>query len=78
MAIGQDKPVTVSPLGIAGIVFQVITPQHLCNIGHAHGRTRMPGIRLLHCIHGKKTDGIGKHAAVDRLSPERFGSGQGP
>ena len=41
VAVGKHETVTVAPLRIAGIVLEVVIPQHLGYIRHPHGRTGM-------------------------------------
>ena len=38
VAVGQHKAVTIWPLGVGGIVAQVVIPQRLSDFRHAHGR----------------------------------------
>jgi hypothetical protein len=58
VAVGQHEAVAVGPGGILGIVTQVAGPQGLGDFRHAHGSTRMPGVRLLHGVHREGADGI--------------------
>ena len=59
VTIRQNETVAVKPIGIRRVVLQVIGPQDLRNICHAHGRAGMPGVGLLDGIDGKEADGIG-------------------
>ncbi len=52
MAIRQHEAVAVGPERIRRIVFQVVPPEDLGNIGHAKRSARMPRIRGLYRIHG--------------------------
>ncbi|MCY1538413.1 hypothetical protein D9M68_739500 [compost metagenome] len=58
VAVGQHEAVAVGPGGILGIVTQVAGPQGLGDFRHAHGSTRVPGVRLLHGVHREGADGI--------------------
>lgn len=60
MAVGQHKPVTVGPLWVAWVVFEVIFPQGNGNICHPHWHSRVARVGLLYGIHAKNTDGIGE------------------
>ena len=64
MTIGKYKPVAIHPLRIFRIVLQVVTPQHLGNIGHAHRRAGMSGIGFLDGVHGEGADGVGEGGSV--------------
>ena len=63
VAVRQHETVAVPPAWIARVVLEEVAPQHLRNIGHAHRRAGMSGVRGLHGIHGKGADGIGQDAA---------------
>ena len=63
VAVREHEAVAVPPFRIAGIVLEHIAPQHLRNVGHAHGRAGMSRIRGLHGIHGERANGIGQGAA---------------
>ncbi len=66
VAVGQHEAVAVGPFRIGRIVAQVAVPQHLGDFRHAHGRARMAGIGLLHPVHGKGANGVGKLGAHGR------------
>ncbi|RMT21917.1 hypothetical protein ALP52_05981 [Pseudomonas amygdali pv. mori] len=51
MAVGHDETVTVSERGVCRVVFEIITPQNLGDIRHAHRGTRMAAVGFLHGIH---------------------------
>ncbi len=55
MAVGQHKAVAIEPSRIGRVMGQMLSPQHLGNIGHAHGRAWMARLRLL--------DGVGRQKA---------------
>ncbi len=58
--VGHHEAVTVCPLRICRIVNQIVVPEHLGNVCHAHWRARVAGVGLLNCIHTEGTNGIGK------------------
>jgi len=60
VAVRDHEAVAVGPLRIAGIVLEVIGPQHLGDVGHAHRHAGVTGIGLLHGIHAEGTDGVGE------------------
>jgi hypothetical protein len=55
---GEDETVAVEPVGVLGVVLQELGPQHVGDVGHAHGHARVAGIGLLHAIHDQGTDGV--------------------
>ena len=63
VAVREHEAVAVPPVRVAGVVLEHVAPQHLGNVGHAHGRAGMSRIRGLHGIHGERADGIGQGAA---------------
>ena len=58
----EHETVAVGPLGMGGIEFEKALEQHRRRDRHAHGHPGMPRRRLLHGIHGQRTDGIGEVA----------------
>ena len=77
VAIRQHEPVAIGPLGVFGVVLEVVIPQHLGNISHTHGGARVAGFGLLNSIHGKGANGIGqlktgRHGGAPRLKTERI------
>ena len=62
VAVGQHEAITIGPRWIGGVMHQEVAPQHLGDIGHAHGRARMAGIGGLHGIHAQSTNGVGQMA----------------
>ena len=62
VTIGKHKAVAVGPLGVGRVVLQVVAPQHLGNIGHAHGRTRMAGLGFLDGVHTQSANGVSEVA----------------
>ena len=77
MSIGQHETVAVMPSGIGRVALQVIVPQHLGNICHAHRHARVTGVGGLHRINGKKTNSVGEFA-TGWLSHGRGKSGGNP
>ena len=59
MAVGEHEAVAVGPLGVGRVVAQVMTPQHLGDLGHAHRRARVAGVGLLHRVHRQGADCAG-------------------
>ena len=60
VAVGEHEAVAVGPLGVGRVVAQVVVPQHLGDLGHAHGRARVAGVGLLHGVHGQGADRAGQ------------------
>ncbi len=52
VAVGEHETIAIGPLGVAWVELQEVVPQHLGDIGHAHGHARMARIGCLHGIHG--------------------------
>ena len=46
MAVGQHKPVSVHPVWILGIEGHELVEEDVGDWCHAHGRTRVAGVRL--------------------------------
>ena len=62
VAVREHEPVAVGPQRVAGVVAHELAPQHLRDIGHAHGHAGMPRVRALYGIHGQCADGVGEFA----------------
>ena len=60
VAVGQHEAVAVDPGRIGRVVAQVLHPERLGDLGHAHGRARVSAIGLLHGIDREDSDGIGQ------------------
>ena len=58
MAVRQDDPVAIRPVGGRGVELQVLLVEDGRRIGHAHRRAGMPGVRLLDGVHGKGADAV--------------------
>ncbi len=69
MTIGQHEAVSIDPLRIARVVFEVIIPQHFSDVRHTHWRTGMTRIGGLNGIHGERPYG------VREIAPGRLASG---
>jgi len=63
VTVGYDEAVAVGPSGVARVVPQVVVPQHLGDVSHAHGHAGMAGARLLDRIHREGADRIGQVTA---------------
>ena len=48
--------------GLPGLCLSTSAPQHLGNVRHAHGSTRMSRVRSLDCVHRDRADGVGQRA----------------
>ncbi len=59
VAVGQHEAVAVGPERVGRAVLQMITPEHLGDVRHAHGGTRVAAVGFLHSIHAEGADGIG-------------------
>ena len=55
---GQHEPVAVGPNRIRRIVLQVFLPKLVYNRRQSHRCARMSGVRLLHSINGKRSNGV--------------------
>ncbi len=60
VAVRQHEAVAVGPVGMARVVLEVVAPEHLRDVGHAHRHARVPGIGLLDRIHAQRTDRVGE------------------
>ena len=67
--VRQHEAVAVGPLGVARVVLEVVRPQDLRDVGHAHGHAGMTGIGLLDRIHAQRTDGVGELPACGHREP---------
>src|ERR1017187_9897042 len=54
----QNEPVSVGPVRVAGIVLQVLLPQHVGHRGRAEGKARMTGGGFLDGVDRERADGI--------------------
>ena len=59
VTIGQHEAVTVGPLGVGGVVLEVVAPQHFGDLGHAHGGAGVAGLGFLDRIHGQRANRTG-------------------
>jgi len=58
MADRQHEAVTVGPVRVLGVIAEEAAPQRVADRGQGHRRTGVPGVGLLHRVHGQGTDGI--------------------
>ncbi len=64
----EDEPVTVQPIRVPGVVPQVPVEEDVARRRQRHGGARMPGLRLLHRVHGEDADRVdGKLLGTARL-----------
>ncbi len=63
VAVGQHETIAIRPIRIARVMLHIIVPEHLGDVGHAHGRARVPGFGFLHGIHTQRTNGVGDFSA---------------
>ena len=54
MPVGQNESVPVRPTGVSGVMPQIIRPQHLGDVRHAHRHTGMPASGLLNRVHAER------------------------
>ena len=59
VTVGQHEAIAVGPVGVFGVVLQVLAPQCHGHVGHAHGRTWVARIGLLNSVHGQGTNCVG-------------------
>ena len=71
---GEDETVAVRPHRVPGVEFQETRKQYGRRIGHAHGHSRMAGVRLLHRVHRKGANRVG-HGFLDFWIGEPAGGG---
>ena len=64
VAVRQHETVAIHPLRVAWVVLEEIVPQHLGDVGHAHGSPGMSGVRLLHRVHRECADGVRQLAPI--------------
>ena len=64
--VGQHKTIAIGPLRVRRIVLQIIVPEDLGNIGHAHRHARVPGVGSLNGIHTECANGVGELAPARR------------
>ena len=79
VAGGQDKPVPIGPMGIGGVEFERVAPQHRRDVGRSHWQTGVAALGLLDRVEGEKANRIGhrvvRHARRHRRSPQETGRG---
>ena len=60
MTAREHEAVPVKPVGISGIIAQVVHPQFIRQRRQSHWRSRMAAVRLLHRIHRKCAYGVNR------------------
>ena len=60
VAIGQDEAIPVRPRRVGGIVTEVVVPQHLRDVGHAHRHAGVARLRSFDRVHAQGTDSVGE------------------
>ena len=58
VAVGEDEPVPVGPVGLGGIMVHDPGEQHMGQRGQGHGGTRMSGVGGPGGIHGQPPDHV--------------------
>jgi hypothetical protein len=56
--VGEHEAIPIRPRGIGRVVPEVVPPEHLGDLRHAHRHARMAGIGLLHRVHGERADRV--------------------
>jgi hypothetical protein len=54
----QQETIAVGPVRVRRVVIQNLRVEHVSRGRHAHGQARVPGVSLLHRIHGQRPDGV--------------------
>ncbi len=67
--VRQHETVAIGPCGVARVVPEVVRPQHLRDVGHAHRHAGVTGIGLLDRIHAQRPDGVGELPACGHREP---------
>ncbi len=63
MTVREHEAVAVRPFRIGRVMAQMAVPERQRDLGHAHRHARMPGVRLLHGIHGERAQYVGEIVA---------------
>ena len=58
VAAGQNEPVAVGPLRIAGAVPEKFFPKPIADWCQTHRRAGVAGVGFLHAIHRESADGV--------------------
>ena len=61
VAVGQHEAVASGPFRIGGVVAEMMAPQDLGDVGHAHRHTGVAGVCLLDGVHRQKPQRVGQH-----------------
>ena len=54
MTIREHEAIAIRPVGVGGVVAHQPIPEHLRDIGHAHGRAGVAAFGGLDGVHGKR------------------------
>jgi hypothetical protein len=73
VAVGEHEAVAVGPLRVGRVVAQVVVPQHLGDLRHAHGGAGVAGFGLFDRVHGEGADGAGQVVEHWRLEVAESG-----
>jgi len=60
VAVGEHEAVAIGPLRVGRIVLQVVIPEHLGDLGHAHRRARVARFGLFDRVHRQRANRAGE------------------
>ena len=63
MAAGQDESIAVVPIGIFGVVFEVMSPELVGHWSKRHRCSWVSAVGGLHSIHAESSDGVDSKVA---------------
>jgi hypothetical protein len=63
MAAGEDESISVVPIGIFWVVFEVMCPELVGHWSKRHRGSRVSAVGGLHSIHAKSSDGVDSKVA---------------
>ena len=63
MAAGQDESITVVPIRVFGVVFEVMRPELVGHWSKRHRGSRVSAVGGLYSIHAKGSDGVDSKVA---------------
>jgi len=72
MAGGEHEAVAVEPGGVLRVEAEELVEQDVSQRRAAHGEAWVPGLRLLHGVHGQEPDRV--HRLLHQLGLRRLGS----
>lgn len=73
MAGGEHEAVAVEPAGVPGVEPEELVEEDVAQGSAAHRETRVPGVGLLHGVHGQEPDGV--HRLLYQLGRRRLPGG---